>query len=93
MWADGGYAGRLMAPAKRALGLGVEIVKRSQDTKGFQVLNRNGDDDTFTPQKEMGKHDPNVNHGTYVDDDGTPRISPDDDRPYLDPDNRPSFRQ
>jgi len=74
-------------------GLGVEIVKRSQDTKGFQVLNRNGDDDTFTPQKEMGKHDPNVNHGTYVDDDGAPRISPDDDRPYLDPDNRPSFRQ
>ena len=49
-----------MAPAERALGLGVEIVKRSQDTKGFQVLNRNGDDDTFTPQKEMGKHDPNA---------------------------------
>lgn len=40
MWADGGYASRLVTLAKQLLNLGVEIVKRSQDAKGFQVLHR-----------------------------------------------------
>lgn len=40
VWADGGYAGRLVTLAKQVLNLGVEIVRRSQDTKGFQVLHR-----------------------------------------------------
>ena len=40
VWADGGYASRLVTLAKQLLNLGVEIVKRSQDAKGFQVLHR-----------------------------------------------------
>jgi transposase len=39
-WADGGYAGRLVNWAAMALRLDVTIVKRSDDTKGFQVLPR-----------------------------------------------------
>jgi transposase len=44
VWADGGYAnsidGSLLAFAKQTLGLLLEIVKRSDDVKGFQVLPR-----------------------------------------------------
>jgi transposase len=44
VWADGGYANKidsgLLAWAKEQLGLLVEIVKRSDDVKGFQVLPR-----------------------------------------------------
>jgi len=44
VWADGGYANKIdssiLAWAKEKLGLLVEIVKRSEDVKGFQVLPR-----------------------------------------------------
>lgn len=40
IWADGGYAGRLVIWAKSALRLAVTIVKRSDDTSGFVVLPR-----------------------------------------------------
>jgi transposase len=40
VWADGGYAGRLVAWAKEKLRLAVQIVKRSDDVAGFVVLPR-----------------------------------------------------
>jgi transposase len=40
VWADGGYAGRLVAWAKEKLRLTVQIVKRSDDVSGFVVLPR-----------------------------------------------------
>ncbi|MGA5823756.1 transposase [Kitasatospora sp. NPDC094028] len=40
VWADGGYAGRLVSWAKRQLGLALEVVKRSDDASGFVVLPR-----------------------------------------------------
>jgi transposase len=40
VWADGGYAGKLVDWAKNQLRLDLQIVKRSDDTKGFQVLPR-----------------------------------------------------
>lgn len=40
VWADGGYAGRLVEWAKNVLALTVQIVKRTDDLKGFQVLPR-----------------------------------------------------
>lgn len=40
VWADGGYAGKLVAWAKERLQLTLEIVKRSDDVKGFVVLPR-----------------------------------------------------
>ena len=44
VWADGGYANKidsgLLSWAKEKLGLLVEIVKRNDDVKGFQVLPR-----------------------------------------------------
>lgn len=40
VWADGGYAGRLVAWAKEKLQLTVQIVKRSDDVAGFVVLPR-----------------------------------------------------
>ncbi|MEV5880930.1 IS5 family transposase [Streptomyces sp. NPDC052101] len=40
VWADGGYTGRLVTWAKEKLQLTLEIVKRSDDTKGFVVLPR-----------------------------------------------------
>ncbi|MFF0147666.1 transposase [Amycolatopsis sulphurea] len=40
VWADGGYAGRLVVWAKAVLRLTITIVKRSDDTKGFVVLPR-----------------------------------------------------
>jgi transposase len=40
VWADGGYAGRLVTWAAQALRLAVTIVKRTDDTKGFVVLPR-----------------------------------------------------
>jgi transposase len=40
VWADGGYAGRLVAWARAVLRLTITIVKRSDDTKGFVVLPR-----------------------------------------------------
>lgn len=40
VWADGGYAGRLVVWAKQALTLAVTVVKRSDDAKGFVVLPR-----------------------------------------------------
>jgi transposase len=40
VWADGGYAGRLLEWAKNVLTLTVQIVKRTDDLKGFQVLPR-----------------------------------------------------
>jgi transposase len=40
VWADGGYAGRLVTWALQVLTLTVQIVKRSDDTKGFVVLPR-----------------------------------------------------
>lgn len=40
VWADGGYAGRLLPWAKRVLGLTVEVVKRTDKVVGFRVLPR-----------------------------------------------------
>jgi transposase len=40
VWADGGYAGRLIVWAKAVLHLTITIVKRTDDTKGFVVLPR-----------------------------------------------------
>jgi transposase len=40
VWADGGYAGRLLPWARTCLRLRVTVVKRSDDTKGFAVLPR-----------------------------------------------------
>jgi transposase len=40
IWADGGYAGRLVSWAHTALALTLTIVKRSDDTTGFVVLPR-----------------------------------------------------
>lgn len=40
VWADGGYAGRLVLWAKAVLHLTVTVVKRSDDANGFQVVPR-----------------------------------------------------
>ena len=40
IWADGGYAGRLLTWARTVLSLAVEIVKRTDDLTGFTVLPR-----------------------------------------------------
>jgi transposase len=40
VWADGGYAGRLVVWARTVLRLSVSIVKRSDDVQGFVVLPR-----------------------------------------------------
>jgi transposase len=40
VWADGGYAGRLVAWAVAVLALSVTIVKRSDNLRGFVVLPR-----------------------------------------------------
>lgn len=40
IWADGGYAGKLVGVVRRRVGLAVEIVKRTDDMKGFVVLPR-----------------------------------------------------
>ncbi|MBU3068093.1 IS5 family transposase [Nocardia sp. NEAU-G5] len=40
VWADGGYAGRLVTWAFRVLALTVEVVKRCDDIKGFVILPR-----------------------------------------------------
>ena len=40
VWADGGYAGRLVAWAAAVLAVSVTIVKRSDDLRGFVVLPR-----------------------------------------------------
>jgi transposase len=40
VWADGGYAGRLVTWAKTVLALTVRIVKRSDTATGFEVLPR-----------------------------------------------------
>ena len=38
IWADGGYAGKLIEWVKLLAGWTLQIVKRSDDTKGFKVL-------------------------------------------------------
>jgi transposase len=40
IWADGGYAGRLIIWARKVLSLTVEVVKRTDEVKGFTVLPR-----------------------------------------------------
>jgi transposase len=40
VWADGGYAGRLVTWAAKVLSCTVEVVKRTDDVKGFKVLPR-----------------------------------------------------
>lgn len=40
VWADGGYAGKLVIAARRRLGLALRIVKRNDDVHGFVVLPR-----------------------------------------------------
>lgn len=40
VWADGGYAGKLVAFAKHYLRIAVEIVKKPEDQRGFAVLPR-----------------------------------------------------
>jgi transposase len=40
VWADGGYAGRLVTWAKQVLAMAVTVVKRSDDMCGFVVLPR-----------------------------------------------------
>lgn len=38
VWADGGYAGKLVVAVKETLGINLEIVKRSDAQIGFKVL-------------------------------------------------------
>jgi putative transposase len=38
LWADGGYAGKLVDWVKETCGWALAIVKRSDDVRGFQVL-------------------------------------------------------
>ena len=38
IWAEGGYAGKLIAWVKDICGWRLEIVKRSDDVKGFKVV-------------------------------------------------------
>jgi putative transposase len=38
IWADGGYAGQLIEWVKSACGWVLEIIKRSDDAQGFEVL-------------------------------------------------------
>lgn len=38
IWADGGYAGKLIYYVKRYCGWTLEIVKRSDNLKGFRIL-------------------------------------------------------
>ena len=40
MWADAGYAGRLVRWADKVLAITVQIVKRTDDLSGFEVLPR-----------------------------------------------------
>ena len=40
VWADGGYAGRLVIWTRNVLSLAVEVVKRTDDVQGFKVLPR-----------------------------------------------------
>ena len=40
VWADGGYAGRLVVWAQKVLTITVEVVKRTDDVTGFAVLPR-----------------------------------------------------
>lgn len=40
VWADGGYAGRLIPWARHALSLTVRVIKRTDDQVGFKVLPR-----------------------------------------------------
>ncbi len=40
VWADGGYAGKLLAHARTYLRITVQIIKRSDTTSGFEVLPR-----------------------------------------------------
>ncbi len=40
VWADGGYAGRLVDWARRVLRVGLEIVRKPADQNGFAVLPR-----------------------------------------------------
>ena len=40
IWADGGYAGKFVVWVESVCGWVLEIVKRSDDTKGFKVLPR-----------------------------------------------------
>jgi transposase len=40
VWADGGYAGRLVAWARQVLAMTVTVVRRSDDVSGFVVLPR-----------------------------------------------------
>lgn len=40
VWADGGYAGRLVTWAKTVLSMTVQVVKRTDDLTGFHVLPR-----------------------------------------------------
>ena len=40
VWADGGYAGKLIDWVKQACGWVLEIVKRSEDAKGFELLKK-----------------------------------------------------
>jgi putative transposase len=40
IWADGGYAGQLVEWVKNTCGWLLEIVRRSRDAKGFQLLPR-----------------------------------------------------
>lgn len=40
VWADGGYAGRLVTWATKVLKLTVRVIKRTDDTTGFHVLPR-----------------------------------------------------
>lgn len=40
VWADGGYAGKLVRQARACWGFAIQIIKRTDDVKGFQLLPR-----------------------------------------------------
>ncbi len=55
-----------------------------------EIKSEEGTDET---KRNPHSGDPDHNWGTYVDEDGIPHIDPSDPRPYLNPNNRPSYRK
>ena len=56
-WADGGYAGKLVTWAKKALNLTVQIVRRPDDLHTFQVL----------PRRWVVERTPGLDHSSTAD--------------------------
>ena len=62
--------------------------KNTEDSRGHK-----SEDNPGEAKRNPHSGDPDHNWGTYVDENGVPHIDPSDPRPYLNPKNRPSFRE